>query len=437
MAEVNPPFALQNAGATHTAENDRTAIGAIMAGAFPVGTLTSRGGVHPLLGGAFAVTPNTGLILNVASGVAFIPGTESAKQGTYICTNDATKTVTLDTAHGTLPRIDRVILRVYDSAYSGASNTWAIEKLTGTAAASPVAPTLPANAIAIASVSVVANDTTISAGEITDTRSYATAVGGAIPVKSTGKPSLASVPDGQLIVLTDTGEIQAKIAGGWVTKSYTPTLINRQVFTASGTWTKPTNAKSVFVQVQGGGGAGGGSATTGAGESSMGSGGGGGAYGDGIFDAAALGATVTVTIGSGGTTVSGGDGNNGNTSSFGSHITASGGSGGLMRGVSFADHGREGGIGGSTITGAQLSIQGGPGQACFGGGQLGVSGEGGASYLGGGARCVRTTTAAQRIAGVAGTLYGSGGSGGICSGGAAAINGGAGAAGVVIVTTYF
>lgn len=435
MAEINPPFVLNNAGATHTAENDRTAIGALVAGASSSGSLISRGGVAPALGGALAVTPSTALTLNIASGVVFVPGTEGTKQGVYICTNDATDTVTLDTAHGTLARIDRVVARVYDSIYSGTNNFWAIEKVTGTAASSPVAPTLPANSIGLALISVAATATTINSGNITDDRMF---IGqGVIPCKSSAKPALTTVPDGQVIVLTDTGELQAKISGAWVTKSYQSSLIDKQVFINSGTWTKPSGAKSVYVEVVGGGGAGGGAAATGASQCSMGSGGGSGGYASGILDAGILASTVTVTIGAGGTGASGADGNNGSGSSFGAHITSSGGTGGSMRSTSSLAFSIDGGAGGATFTGGTLQIPGDDGGACWGDGQLGFSGEGGASFLSGRAKSVRTSTASQRFGGTVGKQYGGGGSGAINSGGVAAIAGGAGSKGVVVVTTYF
>lgn len=96
------------------------------------------------------------------------------------------------------------------------------------------------------------------------------------------------------------------------------------VWTADGTWTKPPNAKMVFIQLWGGGGSGG------VGQQA-GTGGGGGEYREWWIPAASLGSTVTVTVGTGGTAVStsgNSNGNTGNDTTFGSHLTAKGGGAG-------------------------------------------------------------------------------------------------------------
>lgn len=97
-------------------------------------------------------------------------------------------------------------------------------------------------------------------------------------------------------------------------------VIDYQIFTASGTWTKPAGISAnavVIVEMWAGGGGGG-----------QYSGGGGGGYFEAIKLASDLGSTVSVTVGAGGTYSGGTTGNAGGNSAFGSY-TAYGGGGGV------------------------------------------------------------------------------------------------------------
>jgi hypothetical protein len=132
-------------------------------------------------------------------------------------------------------------------------------------------------------------------------------------------------------------------------------VIDYQLFTATGTWTKPAGISAnaiVFVEVWAAGGGGG---MTGSNTDNTAGGGGGGSYGSLYKLASTLGATVSVTIGSGGTgaTGAGGTGGAGGNSSFGSIITTYGGEGGTA-GTATSRGGDGGGLEGAGGTWAGL-----------------------------------------------------------------------------------
>ncbi|MEM5405812.1 hypothetical protein [Paraburkholderia unamae] len=204
-------------------------------------------------------------------------------------------------------------------------------------------------------------------------------------------------------------------------------LINVQTFTATATYTPTTGTAAVIVDCTSGGGAGGGSAVTSTGQISLGAGGQAGGRAMSYLTSGFNG--VTVTIGAGGTGVSGAAGNSGGTTSFGALISIPGGSGG-----NFAP----------AVSTATIAIPLAPAAAPTGGnifntrgalGQMGVAvsatigvGGGGASgpYGSGGQTAVGS-------AGFAAAGLGAGGGGAEQGASAAATAGGNGTGGVCIV----
>ncbi|MCI0526653.1 MAG: hypothetical protein L0Y56_04265, partial [Nitrospira sp.] len=123
-----------------------------------------------------------------------------------------------------------------------------------------------------------------------------------------------------------------------------------QIFTASGTWTKPAGTpKRILVRAWGGGGSGGRGAA-----SAPGGGGGGGGYVEDWFDPAAFAATESVTVGTGGASpgADSTDGNVGGNTTFSAALTAFGGGGG---GFLAGNPGGGGGGGGAISAGVSAT----------------------------------------------------------------------------------
>lgn len=102
-------------------------------------------------------------------------------QGMYDVLNDATISLTIAASDPTNPRIDVVYVAVQDSFYSGSNNQAIAGVVTGTPAVTPVAPSVPVNAVALAQVTVPANATSITNGNIANQYSPAVLIGSNVP----------------------------------------------------------------------------------------------------------------------------------------------------------------------------------------------------------------------------------------------------------------
>ena len=243
----------------------------------------------------------------------------------------------------------------------------------------------------------------------------AAALSGDVTMANTGAVTIATdAVDIAMLSATGTASATTFLRGDNAWSASGGGLDSVQAFSATATWTKPSDITKVRVELVGGGGGG-----TGANAGVSGAGGGGGGYTSEIIDVSAV-STVLATIGAGG--AGGADtggytaGATGGTSSFGSYCSATGGVGGTT-----APSGGDGGLGADGTVNIRGAAGGASRSALFGA-------HGGDSMLGGGAGG-SADSGNGRTPGVGG--FGGGG-GGANNDGA----GGAGLAGLVIVWEY-
>lgn len=160
MTERNPALWLQQR-TDHTAEQER----ALLTMAFESEGVTTSGSMAVTQRGA-----GVNMSVDVAAGQGLVKGDDHSAQGLYGVWNDATKNLTISAADATNPRRDIIVARVKDAYYSGATNAFSLEVLTGTPAGTPVDPTIPNNCLPLARVAVAASATSITNANITDLR---------------------------------------------------------------------------------------------------------------------------------------------------------------------------------------------------------------------------------------------------------------------------
>lgn len=173
--------------------------------------------------GDWAVTQNgtPNMSVNVAAGRGLVDGTESSSQGMYFCQSLTTTNVVISASNATNPRRDLVVGRIRDNEYAtGPTSAFSLEVITGTPAASPSDPTVPANCLVIARVLVGATVTTILNANITDLRTSSSGqqrlagIGGVTVCTSTTRPTVG-LSEGAMIYETDSDLLWSYSGSAW------------------------------------------------------------------------------------------------------------------------------------------------------------------------------------------------------------------------------
>jgi hypothetical protein len=192
--------------------------------------------------------------VDVAAGRAVVPITDSPNQGSALVRSTALNNLAVAgaPAAGT-SRIDLVIARVYDASLIGGSvNGWQLEVVTGTAASSPVAPTLPPSSIELARLGVASGQASVQTANITDRRDvdppkpatvesvFNLASGGTVNAIDVAVTGLFSMPFlGHIVMQAEVQFLPGTGAGSTVT-----------IAKASGTSPAPFFAPSVYGPLQ-------------------------------------------------------------------------------------------------------------------------------------------------------------------------------------------
>jgi len=146
--------------------------------------------------------------VDIAAGDAIVTGDSVTNQGKYYAYNDAVFNLTgFTAAHATLPRIDRVTLRVRDAFHGDAANDFSFQIVTGTATSGATlanltgAAAIPNSQLLLANILIPATATTIITANIDTAIRAVSGFGGgsAVPPGSVTEYTGASAPAGWML----------------------------------------------------------------------------------------------------------------------------------------------------------------------------------------------------------------------------------------------
>ena len=172
----------------------------------PAGQLQVRSGVFSNVG-SFGLTTVSAMVARVSAGKCVIGNGVSSSLGPYLLVSDANVDITFDADEAAVPRVDRIIARVYDDTNDASGLTeGSVYYLKGTAGGSATA--LPTNSILLYEMTIPAGASAGGGGvnfaNAVDQRVYTAASGGIFTVKSnTEMAAITSPYEGMTVYRTD------------------------------------------------------------------------------------------------------------------------------------------------------------------------------------------------------------------------------------------
>jgi hypothetical protein len=203
-------------GGVVDAEDARLATGVLAA--YGAGPIQSRSGIKPSGGwpGYVRPTPTPSGSVTVEPFQAVIQGTRTTAAGPYLVTLDAVKTINVLAVapHASYARRDLIIAIQNDAQYGDQRTGLEIRHVPGEPSANPVDPTITGDHVMLARVTVAANATSITAGNIVDMRTFTAAAGGIIPVWNRASRPSAPHP-GQAVYVREDNVTEASDGTNW------------------------------------------------------------------------------------------------------------------------------------------------------------------------------------------------------------------------------
>lgn len=189
----------------------------------------------------------TGLASMAVSVASFNGVFSRTGAGVEKAANNGATTVTIDTAPGSNSRLDVVWARAQFAASGDANSLVVFGKTTGTAAASPAKPAIPAGAMELATVLVPSTATTMQSSGvvITQTHQYTAMEGGTVLLRNQVEADAWTPHDGSKAYRLDLSAEFTRVGGQWIPTNKMGVVTDGYVW--AGTWDDKKPLRRIFL----------------------------------------------------------------------------------------------------------------------------------------------------------------------------------------------